>query len=360
MVGSAINKCRCAIKQDIAIYIGIFVYIAITGLLAITSGFSTRFSVFIYPKSFLLIFFLLSVLTMIFYVLYVMLIVRPHRLFHYVFSQLANYFGSPLFVQGLLLFPAFCVFFSAMSSFKTLIPEFQAFSWDPAIAEFDRSLHGGTDPWVWLQLVVGSPLMSYILNIAYNLWLAVTIAALSWFLFLARDTQLRMQFLLVFLLCWTVNGTVLAVVFSSAGPAYFSQVYPDLVDPFQPLMAYLHQANNSYPIWALDTQGMLWKYYENSALGLGGGISSMPSMHVSIVFLVVLASWRYAILLRVFASLFLIAIIVGSVHLGWHYAVDAYLSMITTGLLWKGVGVIQARSRVGLVGGDSSAYVSSH
>jgi len=34
---------------------------------------------------------------------------------------------------------------------------------------------------------------------------------------------------------------------------------------------------------------------------------------------------------------------VGSVHLGWHYAVDGYLSIVLTVLLWRVVGHFVAR-----------------
>ncbi|MDF4804113.1 phosphatase PAP2 family protein, partial [Vibrio parahaemolyticus] len=36
-----------------------------------------------------------------------------------------------------------------------------------------------------------------------------------------------------------------------------------------------------------------------------------------------------------FACAFAVIIQIGSVHLGWHYAVDGYASTLTTFTLWK-------------------------
>ncbi|MCV5838215.1 phosphatase PAP2 family protein, partial [Escherichia coli] len=39
-----------------------------------------------------------------------------------------------------------------------------------------------------------------------------------------------------------------------------------------------------------------------------------------------------------FAYAFAILIQIGSVHLGWHYAIDGYVGTLLTVLLWKIVG----------------------
>ena len=62
-------------------------------------------------------------------------------------------------------------------------------------------------------------------------------------------------------------------------------------------------------------------------------------MHVSIAVLLALGVMR---LNRVagYAFWFYAAIIqIGSVHLGWHYAIDGYFSVIVTLFIWKLVGV---------------------
>jgi hypothetical protein len=47
------------------------------------------------------------------------------------------------------------------------------------------------------------------------------------------------------------------------------------------------------------------------------------------------AGWQSALALA-----FHLCILVGSVHLGWHYGVDGLASMILTAALWHGVGMI--------------------
>jgi hypothetical protein len=46
-------------------------------------------------------------------------------------------------------------------------------------------------------------------------------------------------------------------------------------------------------------------------------------------------------------SLYAGVVLVGSVHLGWHYAVDGYLSIVGALAIWVGVGAVQARARSG-------------
>lgn len=42
-------------------------------------------------------------------------------------------------------------------------------------------------------------------------------------------------------------------------------------------------------------------------------------------------------------TLFAILIFAGSVHLGWHYAVDGYASALSTAAIWIGVGRLLRR-----------------
>jgi membrane-associated phospholipid phosphatase len=161
---------------------------------------------------------------------------------------------------------------------------------------------------------------------------------LYWQAFSLRDLKLRMQFFLSFVLAWAVLGTGLATLFSSAGPCYYSRVVMN-DNIYHPLMEYLNTVQESFPIWALDMQEMLWKTYENNKVDLGSGVSAMPSMHVSTSLLFALVGWRSHRLLGVVFSIFTVIIMFGSVHLGWHYAIDGYAAIFCTFLIWHAAGI---------------------
>jgi hypothetical protein len=61
-------------------------------------------------------------------------------------------------------------------------------------------------------------------------------------------------------------------------------------------------------------------------------------MHLSMATLVALVLARRHRLLVAPAILFVAFILVGSVHLGWHYAVDGYASILGTLGLWWAAG----------------------
>ena len=81
----------------------------------------------------------------------------------------------------------------------------------------------------------------------------------------------------------------------------------------------------------------MWGYYLEGTPSLGSGISAMPSMHVSIAVLVALVSSQVSKKAGCIFWLFALIIQIGSVHLGWHYAIDGYMATALTVLIWKAV-----------------------
>ena len=279
------------------------------------------------------------------YLLHVLLVRRPAYPLRYVRHDLGSRLRlSERLYSGVPLILGLPIFMSVFSSWKVMNPDLQAFSWDPLFAEWDRLLHGGTAPWQWLQPILGRPWITSVIDFVYSGWLLLLYFVLTWQAFSIHDRTLRIQFFVTFFLIWSILGSLLATSFSSAGPCYFGRV-TQLDDPFLPLMQYLHQASAQVPLWSLTVQDELWRYYSNRVLGFGGGISAMPSMHVSSSLLMTLVAWRVHRGLGWAFSLFLAMILIGSVHLGWHYAIDGYVSLIATLALWKLAGLI-ARHRI--------------
>jgi hypothetical protein len=228
----------------------------------------------------------------------------------------------------LMILPAFMFVFTEV---KVLIPLFQPFAWDQTFDHLDRVLHFGKLPWEWLQPVIGYWPITLLLNLNYNLWFLSTWIFLAHFIWVEPTGVHRTRTLLTFMLSWAIIGSLMAVLLSSAGPAFYGRLGLS-PDPYAGLMSYLRSVNEVLPIWAVSTQDMLWDGYTGN--GLLAGISAMPSMHNASTLLLVLSVWNRPTIFRVTALIHAVLVFIGSIHLAWHYAVDAYLAWAVTLLIW--------------------------
>jgi PAP2 superfamily len=234
---------------------------------------------------------------------------------------------------------------STFTYLKFLIPFIRPFELDPVLAGWDRWLHGGQYPWTLLQHLLGHPYATAVVNVFYQLWLFVTWGVLLWQCVSLARPRLRMRFLITFVLLWILLGNVAATLLSSAGPVYYGRV-TGLADPFAPLMAYLHQASAVVWLPALQVQDLLWESRVERSLVVGAGISAMPSLHVATSFCSVLLGFAINRWLGIGFGAFCAMILIGSIHLGWHYAIDGYAAIIGTWLIWCVVGVLLERPPV--------------
>jgi hypothetical protein len=235
-------------------------------------------------------------------------------------------------LPGILLFP---VFTSAYTSVKSGLPLLHNYDLDPLFARWDSILHGG-HAWELIHPVVGFPVVTFALNFAYNFWFFVAWIIFALVTVMTGDRRLREQYLLAFCACWILLGSVAAISLSSVGPCYYGLFYA--TDPYAPLMSYLRSVNETYTIWALNAQDMLWERHVANNAGLGSGISAMPSMHVAIATLNAIFLSRRSRALGLMGWIYLVLIQVGSVHLGWHYAIDGYVSIVGVLFIWWAAG----------------------
>ncbi len=258
-------------------------------------------------------------------------------LYRTFWNRLKNGYLYPRRLLGfLILFLILPQFMGMFGSYKQSIPILKPFCWDTTFMHWDYVLHGGHHPWELLQPILGHPLVTSVINACYHAWLFVLFGVTFW-LSWHENRLARMQFLLCFLLIWIILGTVLAVSLSSAGPCYYDRVTGQ-AGPYQPLMAYLDQANKEYPIWSIDVREMLWRAYESGRVERVRGITAMPSMHVASALLLALGGWSVQRKAGLALFLFALIILVGSIHLAWHYAIDGYFSIVLVLILWKAVG----------------------
>ena len=236
----------------------------------------------------------------------------------------------------LLLAPAF---FSAFTSLKSGITRLHPYSWDPIVAGWDRALLG-QDAWRTLQPLLGHPPVTFVLSVLYSAWHPAMIAIFGGLTFSLGRPALRSQALLAMIGCWAFLGTWAAAALASAGPCFIGPLHLAASDMFAPQAAYLRAANAQLPIWEFAEQNRLLAAAASGKPVLGSGISAMPSMHIAVATLMALIGWRFGRTAGIVGTVYLAIIVAGSIHLGWHYALDGVAGAAGASLLWLAAGAV--------------------
>jgi PAP2 superfamily protein len=222
------------------------------------------------------------------------------------------------------------------ASWKWTIPRLQPFAWDPELHALDRLVHGGALPWQLLQPWLGFPAATVALDRLYTLWIPLSAVVLVWQAFRSRPFA-RAHFFLSYVTIYVFLGTVLAIALSSAGPCYYGRLTGD-PRPYQPLMSYLQSVNARTPLFAVEGQAVLWRLYTEGRGVPFLSISAMPSVHVAVAVLFALVGWEANRLVGLVLTAYALVVLVASVHLGWHYAVDGYFAALATAVIWIATG----------------------
>ncbi len=235
-----------------------------------------------------------------------------------------------------VVYAAIPPFMGTFSRLKQSIPLYHPFSWDQSFAELDRALHFGHDPWTLLHPMMASPAVTVVIDDLYMAWFGLLFCTALWMSWTSRR-RLRARFLISFVAMWTVLGTIMAAAFSSAGPCYYELVTGSQ-GSFAPLLAYLSDVHAVEPLWSVQAQHGLREALASGEYMPMGGISAMPSMHVAAAVLFALVGWQVNRALGVALIVYAVIVQLGSVHLGWHYAIDGYVSAVVTVAIWHLAG----------------------
>ena len=213
------------------------------------------------------------------------------------------------------------------------------FSWDASLARWDVVIHGGRPPSDYLHPLVEIPAVFGAMEWFYDIgWAAFLHAVITWQALRAQSVD-RTRFLVAFALAWPVAGLVVAGSLMSAGPCYYEHVVSG-PNPYERFMATL--TTNSR--LAVPLQDDLWNLYASRNVSTpGGGISAMPSLHVLTTAIAAIALWRHGRAWRIASITIVTLVLLGSVLLGWHYAVDGYVAVLIAFALWWSAGVVARR-----------------
>lgn len=233
---------------------------------------------------------------------------------------------NPNNITGAGLFLGVGLLLGSYRDFKKMMPEISPFTWDVTFANLDRMIHRA-DPWQYLTL----------LNRYYEpiLWTYATVwhfaHALLTLSICVTQAKIRTRYLLTYVSTWIVAGNLVPLFFMAVGPIFYERLTGD--DRFTGLSDRLYSlADPSLPASLIPDR--LWQSYVSHSNFVGGGISAFPSLHVAMSMLLFLAAKSYGNLAGGVAFAFLIFTMLASVHLGWHYAVDGYASILIVWGLW--------------------------
>ena len=254
--------------------------------------------------------------------------VAYHQSWAFVRSQCSRSRLSALAVTGV----SFALVLSAYGVWKMWLNAHVPFRWDPALARVSYTLHG-RPAWEYFAALYAKPSVVRVVEWLYNIgWGIVASGVTIWCGFTAREVASHRRFLFASLLAWPLVGVGLAGLLMSAGPVYYGQVCGG-PDPYAGLVAALDSTSRSAR-WA---QAYLWDTYHNGPRP-GGGISAMPSMHLTSTTLVALVMAGWGSWWRSGAIVFAAGTLVGSVVLGWHYALDGEVGIVLAIALWWVMG----------------------
>jgi PAP2 superfamily len=236
------------------------------------------------------------------------------------------------------------LFSSLMASFnayKQMILITAGFRFDNAFAAMDRALFFGHDPWTITHAIFASPQLTLLIDRLYHGWfvpMAFGVIICAWLP--ANSYRLRTQYMLSYIAIWIGIGSILSYMMPAAGPCFV----PALIDSsssFNDLLTTLKSqqaALGSDTIVALQNQELLLRLKDSAELAPGGGISAMPSVHNALAVLFALAAFRIHRFAGYAMTAYALLIWIGSIHLGWHYAVDGLAAAAITLAIWRGTG----------------------
>lgn len=278
---------------------------------------------------------------------YVMVVKRPARLARAIINDMRyNCLTREHILNALPVILVMPLFNSACTTLKSLIPLLHPYDWDATFSGWDSRLHFGVAPWQILQPVFGHAYMTSFANIIYCLWFFGLACSWFWQAFAVSDPRLRKQFFIAYILCFVLLGNLAAVLLASGGPCYYGRMVAG-ANPYAPLMQYLTDVSaHSTVNISVRLQNMLWRYYASGGFGIGSGISAMPSMHVAGATLFALLGWRTNRTLGIVLTINVVLIMLATVHLGWHYAIDGYAAVLGTIAIWGAVGAVIRRTSV--------------
>jgi hypothetical protein len=220
-------------------------------------------------------------------------------------------------LAGALLLALNLAFFCMI---KPQLGQLERFWADPLFADMDHWIFG-VDPWrlfPWFHHAF--------LSLAYHRGWFLWIAFVTFFVLNMPAGPEKDRLLISYLVLWSFFGPLVHLAFPAAGPVFYDEL------GFGNRFAGLIQ--EPYTRGAAD---YLWGGYVTRSFNPAGGISAMPSLHLATMFWSIIAVRKTRWLPVAWAVTAFIFI--GSIAIGWHYAMDGIVGGLGAVLCYWLAGV---------------------
>jgi len=238
--------------------------------------------------------------------------------------------------RGFALSPAFFLEFAVAMvvvhatimmfvNLKQFIPALNDRLYDSPLWRLDAWLHLGIDPAVVATELAHEWGLLPWLDRAYVLYYPAQVLVPLLFLVAKPLRPWRGRFFFAYCLLWMLGG-LMYVVWPSLGPVYYRGSRFVWLDQ-APYAQYLQELLiRDYVRFRSDPSFYTVKLYQ--------GVAALPSLHVGVLTLFALSTWRWR---AVSGALWLLVAVtfVGSMALGWHYAVDGYAGALLAWIAWR-------------------------
>ncbi len=234
--------------------------------------------------------------------------------------------GKGRFIAGGLMM--FILGLSAYTTYKINIPDVVPFYADPYLAGIDRFFYGHN---AWRVMHEAPIEVGLVIDFFYTrVWPVMLLSGVLGALTFVEGARLQRYAWSLFFV-YAVMGTLIATLFSSVGPIFYTDFYSG-TQQFTHLKPAIE--GNPYISNILIYSDYLLDAYRSGQYMFASGISAFPSVHVAVA---TLSAWFLTSFGRRCAVLgWTNALIIqyGSIYSGWHYAIDGDVSLILVSAFW--------------------------
>jgi len=244
---------------------------------------------------------------------------RPLRVFLKDFIN--EHFTAGYLQKGAIVY---CLVYATLISYtnlKAAIPLLNHNDYDPLLYRWDSSLLHVLSLGGFITIPKYSTVSNFFDMIYFQMWtLACVSLALSF-----RDRAVFWRYTMALCLAFGLSIPI-SVFFPSLGPAFWRPG----------LFSYISNTNSA------EVMNGLWKNYLSfktnpfgTSIGGGNGIVAMPSLHIALVYLSVVALEKRFAGLRYILRGILALFVITTVYLGWHYLSDGVAGLLLGWLAYR-------------------------